>query len=160
MSTTMANEATKGEMLKVEFRRVIRAGRQRVFDAWTRPEELRKWFGPGAIRVAEVDTEPHAGGSYHMVMKGSIDGNPEDAERRVSVVGAYTAIVPGELIAFTWKPDWTVEDESLVTVRLREVEGGTELHLIHERIASQNSCGGYSQGWTSCLDKLGNYLSN
>lgn len=158
MSTSTVNEAMKGEMLKVELRRVIHASRQRVFDAWTRPEELRKWFGPGAIQVAELDMDARAGGSYRMVMKGSIDGKPEDAGRRVGVLGEYTAIVPGELIAFTWKPDWNVEDESLVTIRLRDVEGGTELHLIHERIASQSSCGGYQQGWTSCLEKLGSYL--
>ena len=158
MSTSTVNEAMKGELLKVELRRVIRASRQRVFEAWTRPEELRKWFGPAAMHVAELDMDARAGGSYRIVMQGARDGNPAEAERRASAMGEYTAIVPGELLAFTWRPDWNQEDESLVTIRFRDVEGGTEVHLIHERIASQNSCGGYQQGWTSCLDKLDQYL--
>ena len=158
MSTAMVSEGTKGELLRLELRRVIRASRQRVFEAWTRPEELRKWFGPGAMQVAEVEVEARTGGSYRIVMQGSIDGKPEMAERRVAALGKYTEFVPGELISFTWCPDWNMEDESQVTIRFRDVEGGTELHLVHERIGSENSCGGYNQGWTSCLEKLGNYL--
>ena len=156
--STVVSETSKGEMLKVEFRRVIRASRERVFAAWTKPEEILKWFGPGMIHAAEAEMDARAGGAYRLVMKGSADG--KDPERRMSVCGAYTAVIPNELICFTWRPTWNTEDESLVTVRLRDVEGGTELVLIHERIASEGSCSGYNQGWTSTLEKLEGYLQN
>lgn len=156
--STAATVETKGEGLKLELRRVIRASRQRVFAAWTRPEELRKWFGPGGIHVAEVEMDARAGGAYRIVMQGSMDNKPEEAERRMPVAGEYTLIVPDELICYTWRSAWDNQVESLVTVRLRDVEGGTEVLLTHERIASEASCGGYERGWTSVLEKLGNYL--
>lgn len=158
--STAATAERKGEMLKLELRRVIRASRQRVFAAWTHPDELRKWFGPGAIHVAEVDMDARAGGAYHIVMQGTMDNEPKDAELRRGVVGEYTVIVPDELICFTWRAEWNDDAESLVTVKLRDVEDGTEVVLTHERIVSELTCNGYERGWTSILEKLGNYLGN
>lgn len=156
MSTATAER--KGEMQKLELRRVIRASRERVFAAWTRPEELRKWFVPGGIHVSEVDMNARAGGSYRIVMKGSMENKPEEAELLRGVVGEYTVIQPNELISFTWRPEWDNQAESLVTVRLCDVEGGTEVVLTHERIVSEMSCNGYQRGWTSILEKLGKYV--
>ena len=154
--STPAMVENKGELLKLELRRVIRASRKRVFAAWTRPEELRKWFGPGGIHLAEAELDLRPGGAYRLVMQGSMENKPEEADRRMPVVGEYSAIVPDEMVSFTWRPGWENQLESLVTVRLRDVEGGTEVHLTHERIASESSCNGYDRGWKSCMDKLAN----
>lgn len=158
--STVATPVKSGENLKVEIRRVIRASRQRVFEAWTQPEELRKWLAPGQMAVTLAQTKPRVGGSYRIEMQGSMEGKPEEADRRSSVFGVYTAIVPNELIVFTWRPDWNTEDESRVTVRLRDVENGTEMVLTHELIASGQSCTGYQGGWNSCIAKLAGYLEN
>lgn len=158
MSTVAIPETQTSGTIKVELRRVIRATRQRVYEAWTRPEEIRNWLAPGAMAVTRAETNLREGGAYLFEMQGSVDGRPEDAERKVGVVGIYQALVPNELVSFTWRPDWNTEDESLVTVRLRDVEGGTEMLLTHERIGSKDTCTGYERGWTSCLEKLSGYL--
>ncbi len=158
MSTAAMVESQKGENLKLEVRRVIRAGRQRVFEAWTKPEEIRRWFGPGAIHVAEVEMDARVGGSYRWIFQGSIDGKPEESERRTSVEGVYTEVIPDELLSFIWRPAWNPGEESHVTVRLRDVEGGTEIVLTQERFAAAESRAGHERGWASCLDKLANYL--
>lgn len=36
----------------IEVRRAIRASRQRVFDAWTKAQELKRWHTPGPMTVA------------------------------------------------------------------------------------------------------------
>lgn len=154
MGTLATPEVKTGETLKVEIRRVIRASRQRVFAAWTDPEEIRKWMAPGPMSVVTAGTDVYVGGKYRIEMKGSMDGLPENAERRVSVEGVYTEIVPNERVSFTWQPDWNTEIASQVTVRLRDVEGGTEMLFTHERIASTDTCSGYTRGWTSCFEKL------
>ena len=160
MSTMTIAETQRGENLKVELRRVIRASRQRVFAAWTDPVELRKWFGPGAISVDAVEMDARPGGKYCLVMKGTIEGKPEEAERRISVDGDYMEVIPNELISYTWRPAWSPGEESRVTVRLRDVEGGTELLLTHERFATVESRDGHERGWTSILGKLASYLEN
>ena len=157
MSTVAAPVKASG-VLKVEVRRVIRASRQRVFGAWTKPEEMRRWFAPGPMTVAAVETEPREGGAYRIEMKGSMDNLPENADRRSIASGEYTEIVPNERLRFTWRANWNPESESVVTIHLRDVEGGTELLLIHDRIDLESASSGYKQGWTSCVAKLDAYL--
>jgi uncharacterized protein YndB with AHSA1/START domain len=159
MGTLATPEAKAGENLKVEIRQVIRASRQRVFEAWTRPEEMRKWLAPGPLTVVAAETEVRTGGSYRVEMKGSMDGLPENAENRNSFRGKYTEVVPNELLRFTWRADWNADPESLVTVRLRDVEGGTEMTVTHEQIATEAARQGYTRGWASCLEKLEATLS-
>jgi uncharacterized protein YndB with AHSA1/START domain len=159
MATMAIPETNAGQSLRVELRRVIRAPRQRVFAAWTDPEQIRKWMGPGMIAVSDVQTDARPGGAYRIEMKGSIDGNPEASERRVAVSGVYAELRPDELIQFTWIPGWHPGEESLVTVHLRDVEGGTEVLLIHERFADEQSRSGHLHGWNSSMDKLERYLA-
>ena len=159
MATMATAEAKTGENLKIEIRRVIRARRQRVFAAWTKPEELCQWLAPGPMSAVSAETELQVGGKFRMTIKGSMDGLPENAERRVSVEGEYTEIVPDERVSFTWRPDWNTDGESQVTVRLRDVDGGTEMLFTHERISSTDSCTGYNRGWASCFEKLDAALS-
>jgi uncharacterized protein YndB with AHSA1/START domain len=159
MASMATAEVKKGENLKIEIRRVIRASRQRVFAAWTKPEELRKWLAPGPMSVVSAEAEAKVGGKYRIEMKGSMEGLPEDAERRTKVAGEYTALVPDEMVSFTWRGDWNTDPESQVTVRLRDVEGGTEMVFTHEQIASPENRTGYTQGWTSCFEKLDATLS-
>lgn len=45
------------------------------------------------------------------------------------------------------------------SARLGDFGGGTDVLLIHEKIQSQSTCGGYNQGWTSVLEKLDTYTS-
>jgi uncharacterized protein YndB with AHSA1/START domain len=55
MATVTTPEVHPSENLKVEIRRVIHASRRRVYEAWTRPEEIQRWFGPGAISTTEAE---------------------------------------------------------------------------------------------------------
>ncbi|HTV05976.1 MAG TPA: SRPBCC domain-containing protein [Acidobacteriaceae bacterium] len=158
MGTMTMAEIERNATLKVQIRRVIRAERQRVFDAWTNPEAMRKWMGPGMMSTVVVENDLRVGGSYRIVMQGTIDGNPEQSERRVSAEGVYTELVPNEAVSFTWRPTWNPEEESQVTVRLKDVEGGTEIVLLHERFATEESRNGHERGWTNTLPKLEGYL--
>ncbi len=154
MGSVVIPETKAGGNLKIEVRRVIRASRQRIYEAWTRPEEIMRWFVPGAMTRAEAEADARVGGRYRIVTYGSMEGKPEDADRHYAVEGVYETLIPGEVIAFTWKPDWSQEAPSIVTVRLRDVAGGTEMTLTHERIETDNSCSGYTRGWSSCVEKL------
>lgn len=144
---------------KIELKRVIRAPREKVFQAWTQAELLARWIGPGTSEVLESTLDVKIGGSFRLRMKGDMKGMAYD----VAIGGVYQKIIPNTLLSFTW----AFEDEerkktvghSLVTVSLKEVPGGTELTLIHERIATPERREGHTQGWISCLDKLEKLLS-
>jgi uncharacterized protein YndB with AHSA1/START domain len=138
--------------LKLEISRVIKADRTRVFNAWTQPEIMQKWFGPGMMRVVHANIDLRAGGAFALEMQGRPDGS--DPEYQVKATGIYKKIVPNELISFTWHGTWAPNEDTLVTVRFRDVAEGTEVTLTHERFKTEESRAGHQQGWTSMLDKL------
>jgi uncharacterized protein YndB with AHSA1/START domain len=151
-TSVVENQTAKAGKLKVEMTRVIKASRQRVFDAWTRPEVIRQWFGPGPISITEADTDARADGEYSISTRGVVE--PGGPERSGHVTGRYVRVEPYDLLAFTWKASWSPDEESLVTVMLRDVEGGTEMKLVHEGFATAESQQGHSHGWSNGLDKL------
>jgi uncharacterized protein YndB with AHSA1/START domain len=152
---TQTMEAT-GAGLKLEITRVIKASRAKVYAAWTRPEMVQKWFGPEHMTcpVAKLDVRP--GGEYEIQMVGSTAGceaNP-NTSNQVSALGVYQQVVPNELLQFTWRGSWEGCETTLVTVSLKDVEGGTELTLLHERFATEASRNGHEKGWTGSFEKL------
>ena len=74
------------------------------------------------------------------------------------MTGSYTKVNPYDLLQFTWAAAWAPEEVSLVTIHLRDVDGGTEVRLVHERFGSESSCKGHTQGWIGALVKLAKVL--
>ena len=137
----------------LEMTRVIRASRDRVFEAWTRPEVLKEWFGPGAMVVTKATLDVREGGEYVIECVGEAPG--EEGRIKTSTVrGQYRRVVPNELLQFTWCGNWDPSEVSLVTISLRDVEGGTEMKLKHEQFATEFSRDGHLKGWGSSLPKL------
>lgn len=52
------------------FSRLVAAGRDRVWKAWTDPRELARWFGPKGFETVKADLDFRADGSYHYGIKG------------------------------------------------------------------------------------------
>src|SRR5438309_4398259 len=92
--------------------RVIRASRERVYQAWTDPQILTKWFGPAGIHCSHSEMDVRVGGTYRIEMSPNEPPAPgssgtECADRRSSATGIYTKVVPNELLQFNWHPQWT-----------------------------------------------------
>ena len=134
----------------VRVTRVLDATPAAVFAAWTAPEAMKTWMAPSDAAVAEAAADPRPGGRWRIVMRG-------DEGQEFAVGGEYVEVVPGETLVFTWQ--WEHEDRaSLVTVRLRQQAGGTELILEHSRLADEANRTGHAQGWDDCLAQLATML--
>jgi uncharacterized protein YndB with AHSA1/START domain len=74
---------------EIVLTRVFAAPRHLVWDAFTKPELLKRWFGPRgwALVVCEVDLR--VGGGFRFVLRGP-DG------REMGMRGVYREIVPPE----------------------------------------------------------------
>lgn len=130
----------------------IRATPERLFRAWTEPDELMQWWrmeGDGwASAGASVDLK--VGGKYRLAMT-SPDGKAHVA------VGEYREVDPPTRLAFTW--DWddpaSRVGETLVTIDFNDVgDNMTEVVLTHERFANAEQASGHEQGWTQLLRLL------
>lgn len=160
MSTAVMNETQKGERLQLEVRRVIRASRQRIFEAWTTAEQFQKWFGPPTSSVVHAEANAEEGGNYRIVATACDSGAGDAPVRKSSVSGIYLKVVPNSLLRFTWCPEWNPTEESVVTVELRDADGGTEVIIRHEGFVSEDSRDRHEHGWTGTLEKMSGYLED
>ena len=158
-TTTMANPqvvSNPAENLKVQLSRVIRASRQRVFDAWTRPENIRQWFGPNRT-IANLEADARRDGAYLIELKGGpCDSTHAEADTTSNVVisGRYIKVDPYDLLSFTWASNLDPTEETLVTVTFKDVTEGTELTLTHERFATELSRQRHEMGWVGGIASL------
>lgn len=138
---------------KVEVRRTFPVSRERIFAAWTDPEEMKQWFGGDHCRASGITVDFRVGGSY------SVTGCRES--ETWNLAGVYREIIPPSRLVYTWQwlddPDWE-GGPSLVTVEFTEVADGTEVSVTHERFPTEESRGNHDQGWTQALGKLSGYL--
>jgi len=127
--------------------RVIRAPREAVFAAWTRPDLLRLWWGPGPVTCPEAEVDLREGGSYRLA-------NLEADGSVVWISGAFERVRPPEELVYTWRVGGLMETPTLVRVRFLDHAEGTELVLTHDRFAAEALRDMHLAGWNGCIDKL------
>ena len=134
----------------LQVKRFIKSPPDRVFAAWTTPEQIKHWFGPATCQVLDAQVDLRVGGKYRFHV--SNEGMGE-----MTVTGEYREIVASTKLVFTWQ--WEDDEEwknmeSVVTVELFEKKGGTEVQITHEGLPSAAHAGRHEHGWNGCLDKL------
>ena len=133
---------------------VIDAPRTAVFRAWTDPDELARWWGPGAFTTAKATIDLRVGGRYELVMQPPGDAQP------LLLAGEYREIDPPARLVYTWRWEAGVPDprESLVTVEFKDLGQQTQVLLVHDRFGGPGPMEPYTTGWESGLEKLGSHF--
>jgi len=141
------------EKPSLNLRRRYPVGPEKVWRAWTDPEALKLWWGPGgpeAVSVVQLDLR--VGGRFRIVF-----GGPRGDDHEVQ--GVYREVVPNRKLAFTWTwPRTTPERESLVTILFKPDGGGTELDFLHAQHFDESVRDGHLRGWSEAFVKLERFL--
>ena len=137
------------------FTRVFNAPRQRVFDAWTKPEHLVSWYGchRSSLVVCEVDLR--VGGAYRFVAR--LDDGSEH-----TISGVYRDIAPPERLVFTQRLDDDPGKEALVALQLDERNGKTTMTMtaLYRSVEDRNAVLdiGADRGMAESLERLAGHL--
>jgi uncharacterized protein YndB with AHSA1/START domain len=127
---------------------------EKVWQAWTDAQALKKWWGPGPgepVSLAQLDVR--VGGRFRIVFGGP-DGKAHEC------AGVYKEVVPNRKLVFTWTwPNTTPERESLVTIVFKSVQDGTEVLFKHEQLFDEKVRDDHKRGWSGLLDNLERYLA-
>jgi uncharacterized protein YndB with AHSA1/START domain len=134
------------------IKRRFNAPPAKVFAAWTDPEKVKRWMGPGEVKVLRVETDPRSGGRFRWVMQA-----PSGEEHDVS--GVYREVIPNEKLVFTWAWKTTPERESLVTLTFKSDGDGTLFTMTHEQFFDDEARDRHQMGWNSAMVKLAEYLA-
>ena len=142
------SEAATTRQNELRMERRFSAPPDAVFDAWTNPDLLQRWWaaGPGwATPLAEVDLRP--GGRYRLTMR-----DPQ-AGGEYTVGGEYIEVRRPDRLIYTWA--WEPAGESSrVTVDFRADGDGTRVELTHSELTSEESRAQHEHGWNACFDNL------
>jgi uncharacterized protein YndB with AHSA1/START domain len=141
-------------MAELRLTRRFEAPPERVFDAWTNTDVLRRWWAalPGwTTSTAVVDLRPD--GRYRLSMR-----DPESGAEH-TVHGEYVEIERPRRLVYTWT--WAGDAEimrgsegTVVEVEFVEEGDGTEVVLTHRGFADARIRDLHGEGWSGCLDTL------
>jgi uncharacterized protein YndB with AHSA1/START domain len=136
--------------LELRLERTFDAPREAVFEAWTSPEVMRRWWAAGTdwgTPTAEVDLR--RGGRIRVSMA-------EPGGERHTFSGEYLEVSPPERLVFT--VDWDgPEGEGVVStliVEFHEDRDRTTVVLTNTGLASEEVRDSHETGWKECLHNL------
>lgn len=125
MKRTGRLEVTTPSDREISISREFSASRERLFEAWTRPQLLRQWnHGPDEWPYALCEMDLRVGGKIRWVWPHTTDG------AEMGLRGAFREIIPPERLVFTelFDEDWT-GGETLVTLTLAERPAKTKVTM-------------------------------
>jgi uncharacterized protein YndB with AHSA1/START domain len=145
---------TKESAQVVRIERTFEATAEDVFDAWTSPEVIARWFRPGrdwGEASAEVDLR--VGGKVSVVMRA-----PDGSD--VGAGGEYTLIERPHRLVFTWTFDDDPSNQQTIELEFTEQDGATRVVFVNSDISAEKRRDAQYEGWRACLDNMERVLAS
>lgn len=153
---------------EVQFERIYDAPIEKVWRAWTDPEELKKWWGPDNVIIPECEIDLRVGGKFYIVMEATQAMGPYQGARWPTE-GTFSLIENGVRLAYSGKA-WTegkreeTEIEQNFDLSLEQVNDMTKITvkitIIKAGPNSSMAVQGLKVGLKQQLDKLIEFLIN
>jgi uncharacterized protein YndB with AHSA1/START domain len=132
----------------LRMERTFQAPAQKVFDAWTSEEVMRRWWHAGRDwETPEAVVDLRVGGDVRVLMR-----NPHTGAE-YGGGGRYTEIDPPSRLAFTWIWDDDPKRQ-LIEVEFEEAGGVTTVRFTHSDLWNEEAVRSHEDGWGTCFDNL------
>lgn len=149
--SAVANEPVSER--EVTITRDFDAPARLLFEAYSKPEHIRRFFGPKGWPVTLCEMDFRVGGKFRFAMTGP------SGRQNTPFGGEYLEIIPNRKIVYDNGFETKGAGRMVVTLTFDELAGGKTrltIHTVFESIAMRNShmSRGYEQGTNSGLDQL------
>lgn len=118
MNNTVALQVRMPTDREVIMTRAFDAPRRMVFDAMTKPEYIKRWYGPHGFVVSLCESDLRVGGAYRIVQRA-----PDGSE--IGFRGVHRELAPPERRVYTWIFELMPDKEAIVTETFDEQGGKT-----------------------------------
>jgi uncharacterized protein YndB with AHSA1/START domain len=154
MAGRRSNVETSAADREIVATRVFDAPRELVFDAWTDPKHIARWWGPRGFTTTIHEMAVKPGGVWRFIMHG-----PDGVDYRNEVV--YTEIVRPERLSY----DHVSGPQFHMTVTFAEQGKKTKLtaRMVFDSAAQRDKVAkefGAVEGLSQALERLGDHLAN
>jgi uncharacterized protein YndB with AHSA1/START domain len=153
--SAVANEPESAR--EVVITRIFDAPARLLFEAYSKPEHIMRWFGPKGWPVTLCEMDFRVGGKFRFAMTGP------SGKQNTPFGGEYLEIVKNRKIVYDNGFETKGAGRMVVTVTFDEKDGETTLtiHTLFESVAMRNShvSRGFEQGTSSGLDQLADLVA-
>lgn len=133
----------------VKLHRVLATTPEKLYRAFTEADAMAKWISPNGFTCTVHHFEAKVGGTYKMSFRNFTTGDSH------SFGGTYLEMVPNERLHYTDTfDDPNLPGEIKVTVMLKKVSCGTELHITQEGLPDLIPPESCYLGWQESLCNL------
>jgi uncharacterized protein YndB with AHSA1/START domain len=133
----------------ITLHRVLTTRPDKVYRAFIEADGLAKWLPPNGFTCTVHSLEPVVGGKFRMSFRNFTTGATH------SFGGEYLELVPGQLIRYTDVfDDPNLPGEMEVTVTLKPVMVGTEIHISQAGVPDMIPAEACYLGWQESLRNL------
>ena len=133
----------------VRLHRVLAANPEKVYRAFLDADATAKWLPPYGFTCKVDHLDAKVGGTFRMAFTNFTTQNSH------SFGGEYLELVPGERLRYTDRfDDPNLPGEMHVTVQLKAVSVGTELHIEQSSIPAAIPAEACYLGWQQSLAQL------
>ena len=139
---------------RLEIVRIFNTTPDRLYNAWTVPEQIVQWFGPEGVTIGEHSFETHENGDWRAQFRGEM-GSTHFATGTYKVLDRPNRIVT----TWFWEFDGIAGEVTELTLTFEAVKAGTRLTLVHKRFADADTRDKHHGGWTSTLECLHRFIS-
>ena len=147
--------ARRSDGLTLEMNRALPAALSVVFEAFTDPNELAKWWGPEGFSIPSLEFDPRAGGSYRIEMQ------PPEGDA-FYLTGEFREVEPPARLAYTfvWEDPDPDDVETVVDLSFRDLGQSTEVVFTQGLFKTEARRALHRDGWTDSFNKLEALLSS
>ena len=132
----------------IKLHRVFKTTPERLYKAFLDPEAMAKWLPPHGFTGKVHSIDARVGGKYKMSFTNFTTGSSH------SFGGDYLELVPGKRIVHTDVFDAGPPGTMKVTVDIKKVLVGTEIHITQEGVPDAIPAEACYLGWGESLDQL------
>jgi uncharacterized protein YndB with AHSA1/START domain len=146
----------------VEFERTYDAPAEKVWQAWTDAEQLKKWWGPNDVTIPECEIDLRVGGRFYIVMEAT-EAMGEFKGTRWPMEAKITELETNKKLVYEARA-WTEGDQESTTIETTQVldiseeDGKTKINLKATLHKAGPKAGmavqGMEYGYNQQLDKL------
>ncbi len=147
--------------------RTVSASREKVWQAWTDPAMLERWWGPDNVTIPECEVDLRVGGKFYIVMEAG-EAMGQFKGTKWPMLAKFTAVEPNAKLAYIAQA-WTegAKEQTLIDqateITLTEKDGETKLkivaNIIKAGLGAKLAVQGMQAGFTQQLDKLDKFLA-
>lgn len=133
----------------VTLHRVLTAKPEKIYRAFTEADAMARWLPPDGFTCTVHSMDAKVGGKFRMSFKNFTTGDAH------SFGGEFLELIPNQRLKYTDRfDDPNLTGEIVVTIILKEVSCGTDIHITQENIPELIPVESCYLGWQQSLQYL------